>query len=197
MIELAQKAWAGSVPNVEFRLCPAQSLDYVSRFDIAFSNAALHWVRDPLPVLCGVAAALVPGGRTFFSMGGRGTAAVVYQALGEMTRERDRWGRFLETAASPHFFRGPEEYTGWLHSAGLVPRRVELVRKPMHHADAGALLGWLRTTWVPFTQSIPEARRDEFLEDLLGRVLPGCDRGEGEEILMPMCNLEVEADRPA
>jgi trans-aconitate methyltransferase len=196
MIELARRTWAGVLPNVEFRLCPAQSLDYDSRFDVAFSNAALHWVLDQAPVLRGVAAALVRGGRTFFSMGGRGTAAVVYQALGEMKEEKDRWGRFLESAVSPHFFRSPEEYTVWLRSAGLVPRRVELVGKPMHHANATALLGWLRTTWVPFIQAIPEARREEFLEDLLGRVVPGCKRGEGEEILMPMCNLEVEADKP-
>jgi trans-aconitate methyltransferase len=154
----------------------AQALDLGTEagiFDIAFSNAALHWARDQPAVLRGVAAALVPGGRTFFSMGGRGTAAVVYRVLAEMTEEKGRWGRFLETAESPHFFRGPEEYTGWLRDAGLVPRRVELVRKPMHHADAAALLGWLRTTWTPFTNSVPEERRAEFLSELLDRVRPG------------------------
>jgi trans-aconitate methyltransferase len=197
MIELARKMWDGALPNVEFRLCPAQALDYDARFDVAFSNAALHWVRDQAPVLRGVAAALVPGGRTFFSMGGRGTAAVVYRVLAEMTAEKRRWGAFLELAVSPHFFHGPEEYEGWLRDAGLVPRRVELVRKPMHHADADALLGWLRTTWVAFTDSIPVERRAEFLDELLERVLPGCDRGTGHEILMPMVNLEVEATRPS
>jgi hypothetical protein len=148
-------------------------------------------------VLRGVAAALVPGGRTFFSMGGRGTAAVVYRVLAEMTEEKDRWGGFLESAVSPHFFRGPEEYEGWLRDAGLVPRRVELVRMPMHHGNAAALLGWLRTTWVAFTQVLPEDRRADFLDELLDRVRPGCHRGEGDQILMPMVNLEVEADKPA
>ena len=105
-------------------------------------------------MLRGVAAALLPGGRTFFSMGGRGTAAVVYRVLDEMKRE-ERWGAFLGDAVSPHFFRGPEEYDGWLRDAGLEPRRVELVRKPMRHANAAALEGWLRTTWVAFRTPFP------------------------------------------
>jgi trans-aconitate methyltransferase len=200
MIELAQATWDGKATSVEFRRMDAQALDFdaeVGGFDIVFSNAALHWARDQPAVLRGVAAALAPGGRTFFSMGGRGTAAVVYRVLAEMTGEKNRWGRFLETAVSPHFFRGPEEYDGWLRDAGLVPRRVELVRKPMRHADATALLGWLRTTWTPFTSSVPEERRAEFLAELLDRVRPGCDSGEGDEILMPMVNLEVEAVKPA
>ena len=98
---------------------------------------------------------------------------------------------------SPHFFRGPEEYEGWLCDAGLEPRRVELVRKPMRHADPAALEGWLRTTWVAFTDCIPEDRRAAFFAELLDRVRPGCDSGEGDEILMPMVNLEVEAEASA
>ena len=184
------------LPNLEFRLGDAQALDFDQRFDIAFSNAALHWAPDQPAVLRGVAASLLPGGRTFFSMGGRGTAAVVYRVLDEMKREK-RWGGFLAQAVSPHHFRGPEEYEGWLRDAGLEPRRVELVRKPMHHANPAALEGWLRTTWVAFTDCIPEDRRAEFLAELLDRVLPGCDSGEGEEILMPMVNLEVEAVKPS
>lgn len=147
-------------------------------------------------MLRGVAASLLPGGRTFFSMGGRGTAAVVYRVLDEMKGEA-RWGGFLARAVSAHFFRGPEEYEGWLRDAGLAPRRVELVRKPMRHANPAALEGWLRTTWVAFTDCIPEERRAEFLGELLDRVLPGCESGEGGEILMPMVNLEVEALKPA
>jgi trans-aconitate methyltransferase len=196
MIELAQSSWADAAPNLEFRLGDAQALDFEARFDVAFSNAALHWARDQPAVLRGVAAALVPGGRTFFSMGGRGTAAVVYRVLDEMKGEA-RWGGFLAKAASPHFFRGPEEYEAWLRNAGLVARRVELVRKPMRHAGRDALEGWLRTTWVAFTQVIPAERRSEFLRELLDRVLPGCESGEGGEILMPMVNLEVEADKPS
>jgi trans-aconitate methyltransferase len=191
MIELAQRTWAGAAPNIEFRLGDAQRLDFDAAFDIAFSNAALHWAPDQPAVLRGVAAALRPGGRTFFSMGGRGTAGSVYAALDQMRREEE-WGGYLASAVSPHHFRGPEEYRRWLLDAGLEPRRVELVHKPMRHAGSVALLGWLRTTWVAFTDCIPAEERERFLDELLDRVLPACDR-EGEEILMPMVNLEVEA----
>ena len=88
MIDLARRSYGNAAANVDFRLGDAQALDFGARFDLAFSNAALHWARDQPAVLRGVAAALVPGCRIFFSMGGRGTAAVVSPAAtaGRTTR---------------------------------------------------------------------------------------------------------------
>jgi SAM-dependent methyltransferase len=41
----------------------ARDITVAERFDVVFSNAALHWVVDHRPVLRGIAAALKPGGR--------------------------------------------------------------------------------------------------------------------------------------
>ena len=66
MIDLARRSYGNAAANVDFRLGDAQALDFGARFDLAFSNAALHWARDQPAVLRGVAAALVPGCRIFF-----------------------------------------------------------------------------------------------------------------------------------
>lgn len=41
----------------------AELLPFVAEFDAVFSNAALHWMRDPDAVIAGVRRALRPGGR--------------------------------------------------------------------------------------------------------------------------------------
>lgn len=194
MIELAQRTWAAAVSNLEFRIADAQSLDGPSVFDLAFSNSALHWVPDHPAVLRGVAAGLKPGGRLVFSMGGRGTAAVVYRAIDELSQER-RWAHFLAGARSPHYFFGPENYDEWLPPAGFKPLRVVLTPKPMRHATPEALAGWLRTVWVPYTDRIPVAVRSDFIGQLSTRVMASCDRAEDGALLLPMVNLEVEAEK--
>jgi trans-aconitate 2-methyltransferase len=174
--------------NVSFGVMDAQALDFTEEFDAVFSNSTLHWVPDQAAVVRGIKRALKPGGRVFLSMGGRGTAAIVFRALEGMTE-------FLRDMPSPHHFMGPEEYRPWLADAGLRADRVELVPKPMRLSDASALEGWLRTTWMMYSARVPEDRRAEFLRELTERVRKGCAIAEDGALLMPMVNLEVEAHK--
>ena len=178
--------------NLSFRAVDAQTLDLDEDFDLVFSNAALHWVADLEAVFSGLARALGPGGRVFLSMGGRGTAALVFEALGRL-RQIEPWADWLVSSDPPYRFRGPDEVEPILRRTGFVPVRVELIRKPLRLADRGALTGWLRTTWMWATEPMPERVRSEFLDVLTGEVEPGCGRDESGALLLPMVNLEVEA----
>ena len=190
MIELARRTWAVAHRNLSFLVADAQKLDVACRVDVVFSNAALHWMPDQAAVLVGLARVLEPGGRVFLSMGGRGTAPLVFKALADLSRDA-RWSGLVHDP--PYYFRGPEEFDPWLRQAGFEPTRVELVPKPMWHADQTALTGWLRTTWMWLTDRLPEERRSEFLDELTSLIAPGCPPSDAGGLLLPMVNLEVEA----
>jgi trans-aconitate methyltransferase len=193
MITLAKRSVQG--PNFVFRVLDAQHLDYTQEFDAVFSNSAIHWMPDQFAVMQGISRALKAGGRVFLSMGGRGTAAIPRRVLADLMRE-PRWAQPLAGAPSPHHFKGPEEYGPWLEQAGLRAHRVEFVPKPMRLADRAALQGWLRTTWMTYTERIPESDRAEFIREWAQRTAEDCTVAEGGALLMPMVNLEVEAMRP-
>lgn len=192
MVELATQTWCPRLANLQFRVIDAQEIDFQDEIDLAFTNSTLHWVPDHPAVLIGVSRALRPAGRLFFSMGGRGTAAVVYRALDEIGSSKE-WADFLAGASSPHHFFGPGEYRKWLAAVGLIADRIELVPKVMRHADSIALEGWLRTTWTTYTSRLPESQRPRFLSELTEMVKSRCDVAEDGAILLPMVNLEVEA----
>jgi trans-aconitate methyltransferase len=59
----------------------ARSLPFTEEFNIAFSNAALHWITDHRPVLAGIERALCPGGILLIQMGGKGNADQVLCVL--------------------------------------------------------------------------------------------------------------------
>lgn len=42
MIKKAQEQYS----NIEFRVCDALALPFESQFDVVFSNAVFHWIKD-------------------------------------------------------------------------------------------------------------------------------------------------------
>ncbi len=71
------------------------------------------------------------------------------------------WKGFFDNMAFPYGFYDPEEYSAFLKEAGLVAERVELFPKDMKHNGAEGLAGWVRTTWLPFTDRLPAELQSE------------------------------------
>jgi trans-aconitate methyltransferase len=180
---------------MSFLLADAQALELPPEFDVAFSNSTLHWIPDHPAVLRGVAGALKPGGRIFLSMSGRGTAAVVLSVIDGLA-QTEPWCQWLRAVLVPWYFFGPEEYGAWLPAAGLIPRRVQLVPRKMRQAGRAGLESWLRTAWMPYTDRVPPDDRALFVSEVAGRVEAQCGTAEDGAILLPMVNLEVEAEKP-
>jgi trans-aconitate 2-methyltransferase len=178
--------------NLRFRQMDATRLDLPRAFDVAFSSAALHWVGDHEAMLHGVRGCLRPGGRLLFQMGGRGNAAEVRAVVDEVVA-RPRWRGFFGGFASPYHFYGPDDYEEWLPCAGFCVARADLLRKDMQHAGREAFLGWLRTTWFPYTDRLPAELRDDFLDDVAVAYLGAYPPDDQGVIHVRMVRLEVEA----
>jgi len=193
MIRLASEQFpAAQYSNLSFLRMDAADMRLDGSFDVAFSNAALHWVSDHVAVLRGVHACLKPGGRTLLQMGGRGNAAEVFATIEQVTQQ-PRWRRYYEGFTAPYHFYGPEDYEVWLPETGFCPARVELVPKDMQHQGAEGLKGWLRTTWFPYTDRLPAESRDAFLAELVEAYTVAHPRDALGNTHVEMVRLEVEA----
>ena len=67
----AEQTAAARARGLDVRVMDGERLDFTAEFDAVFSNAALHWMRDPDAVVAGVWRALKPGGRFVGEFGGR------------------------------------------------------------------------------------------------------------------------------
>lgn len=164
MIQFARQQFPSSrFPNLSFRQIDARNLSFDGEFEVVFSSAVLHWVRDHQPVLAGIARSLKPGGRCILQMGGKGNTQDVINAFNQCLN-LPRWQKALVGFEFPYNFYDAREYREWVEKVGLVPDSVELLEKDMVHPDREAFRGWLRTAWQPFHASIPDHERSEFLE---------------------------------
>jgi trans-aconitate methyltransferase len=128
-------------------------------------------------------------------MGGRGNAAQMVRAADEVIAA-EAWRPYFEDFVFPYAFYGPEEYERWLPEAGLQARRVELLPKDMTHANRAGLAGWIRTTWLPYTQRLPTAAKEKFVSAIADRYLAACPPDADGQTHVAMVRLEVEAARP-
>lgn len=194
MIEFASEQYADRKPKLTFLVMDAGGLSFRNEFDVVFSNAALHWVEDHVPVVQGIADALRPGGRALLSMGGKGNVADTVVVARALTQE-PRWAEYFEDWFFTYAFHAPENYRTWLADAGLEPLRVELVPKDMVHTPE-QFAAWIRTTWIRYTQRVPEDRREEFVEALVARYVERCPLDAEGLVHTQMVRLEVQITKP-
>jgi trans-aconitate methyltransferase len=193
MIGLSRTAFPQSRhPNLHFQPGDARALDFEQEFDVVFSNATLHWVKDHGPVLKGAARSLRPGGRILFQMGGRGNGAEIFEVAAQMTGSEE-WGRWFGGFEFPWGFYGPEEYEPWCRAAGLTTRRIELLPRTMLQKGAEGLAGWIRTTWMPYTERVPADRRDAFVRESSERYVKAHPADAQGNVEVRMVRLEVDA----
>jgi trans-aconitate 2-methyltransferase len=193
MVELALSQYpADQFPNLFFQVADARCLPFNRQFEIVFSNATLHWVRNHAPVLDGIFRSLCPKGRILLQMGGRGNAAGIISVLKNVI-STPRWADYFVNFEFPYGFHDAGDYKTWLKQVGFHSVRAELIDKDMAHMGLSELVGWIRTTWLPYTQRIPEMQREAFIEDLAHNYVKNYPPDKEGIIHVQMVRLEVEA----
>ena len=195
MINLAKRNFPQQCfPNLSFELMNAQQLVFEQEFDVAFSNAALHWIMDQKSVLAGVYRSLRSGGKALFQMGGKGSSQPVIDIFDEL-KTNSKYQSFFSDFKFPYNFPTPQEYIPLLIQAHLEPLRVELFVKDMNFLDLQGMAGWIRTTWLPFTERVPAALREGFISEISEGYLGSHPPQTDGRIHVEMVRLEVEAKK--
>jgi trans-aconitate methyltransferase len=196
MIQMAKNTFPqNDYPHLSFQVMDARKLTFQGEFDIAFSNAALHWIVDQKAVLDGVQRSLKSGGRLLFQMAGKGNAKDVLNIIKELAAV-EPWKGFFSNMTFPYGFYDPEEYKAFLHEAGLEVEWVELFPKDMKFNGAEGLAGWVRTTWLPFTDKLPVELRPKFVELIVNRYLERHPADAAGTVHVDMMRIEAEAYKP-
>jgi trans-aconitate methyltransferase len=137
-----------------------QSLQFVNEFNAVFSNAALHWMKNPDRVIAGVWRALKPGGRFVGELGGYGNVEAIVMALESALSSRG------VVVSSPWIFPPPDTYKRLLESSGFTVQSIDLMPRPtLLPGDIGS---WLETFAQPYLSALAPSERQEFVSEVVG-----------------------------
>jgi trans-aconitate methyltransferase len=157
MIAEARRAY----PALRFEEGDAADLRVAEPYDAVFSNAALHWMIRPVPVAAAVYAALKPGGRFVFELGGRGNMSAVHGALSDAIRGT---GREPIAESSLLYFPSLGEYATLLEMQGFrVTYAVHFDRPTRLEGGPHGLRQWIAMFADRFLAVVPEGEREAVL----------------------------------
>ena len=137
-------------PNLKFFLQDINDIAFDNEFDLIFSNAALHWVRDHRKMLRNVSRALRPGGRVRFNFAAEGNCSHFYRVTREaMAQERFR--QYFEQFKWPWYMPAVKEYETLVRESGLREIEVWGENADRFFPDADTLVRWVdQPSLVPF-----------------------------------------------
>ena len=184
-----EQVWAALERGLDARIADASTLSVEGLFDGVFSNAALHWIRAPQPVIANIWNALKPGGRFVAEFGGAGCVAKVRKALASELSERGVDAEGLD----PWYFPTPEEYGALLESKGF---RVDLnMIFPRPTPLPSDIRSWLEIFAQPYVSRVSEPDRRSLIEAVRTRLEPLLLNADGVWVL-DYVRLRVAATKP-
>jgi SAM-dependent methyltransferase len=161
---------AARTRGLDAHVADGTRLAFAAEFDAVFSNAALHWMRDPDAVIDGVWRALRPGGRFVAECGGAGNVATVLDALHAVVARCGVDG----DAVSPWYFPSVDEYRARLERRGFVVQSIDLIPRPTRLP--GRLADWLDTFAESFLAAVPAQQRGAVKDEVEAALRPTlCD----------------------
>jgi trans-aconitate methyltransferase len=160
--------------GLDARVMDGEKLSFDGEFDAVFSNAALHWMRNPEAVISGVWRALRPQGRFVAEFGGHGCVAKIKKALVSALNRRGLDGE----AAVPWYFPTVEEYSTLLKNAGFSVSTIALIPRPT--PLPGDVTGWLETFGESFIACLPLSDRPAYIAEVSEALRPELADSEGK-----------------
>ncbi len=147
--------------NLHFRKLDINGLDFENEFDVVFSNATLHWVKDHQRLLRNVHRSLRAGGRLRFQFAGDGNCANFF-AVAREAMARGEFQAFLAGFDWPWYMPSVDEYKELAESSGLSSVRVWGENADRFFPDAEAMIRWIdQPSLVPGLRCEPNDRKNE------------------------------------
>lgn len=147
---------AAAHPGVEFLAADVMTLDLDRRFDLAISNAALHWMPDQAGALQAIRGVLRPGAQFVAEMGGKHNVRTVDEAL---TGAVAALGHPVPTIRK--FFPSAGQEAALLEAAGFDVRAMWWFPRPTPLREGQTPADWTKLFRADVWEAIPaEHHRD-------------------------------------
>ena len=156
-------------PALRFEVMDAREIQLDGNFDAIFSNATLHWIKEPERVIVGINNVLRPGGRFVAEFGGRGNT-------GELLKANEHgWAKLRLAGPAPHpwYYPGIPEYATLLEKHGFEVTHATLFDRPTPLDDGiRGLHNWLVMFGSSFVEGLPKATRENLLAEIERELRP-------------------------
>lgn len=176
MIQTAKKIEKN---NLNFQQMDINNMDFKEEFDVIFSNAALHWIKDHALLLQHSFQALKSGGRIYWNFAGDGTCRTFNAVMQEMI-DQPEYQKFFQGFAWPWFMPSKAEYDLLAGTIDFCDVKIIEENKDRYFIDVDEMVGWIdQPCIVPFIQNIPDEKKEAFRQEVIKRMTARTQQSDG------------------
>jgi trans-aconitate methyltransferase len=177
MIELARETYKAE--NIKFIKMDINDIDFENEFDVTFSNAALHWIKDHRRLLTNVSKAIRLGGIIRFNFAGEGNCSNFIEVIRAAMSE-EAFARYFEGFEWPWYMPGVDEYEKILKQFGFKETKVWGENADRFFQNAEELAGWIdQPNLVPFLRYIEGPKKRRFRDTVVERMIKKTMQDDG------------------
>jgi trans-aconitate 2-methyltransferase len=171
----SRQAW----PNLRFELLDMRQLGYEEEFDVVFSNAALHWVKDHRDLLVRVLRALKPGGFARFNFPADGNCATFNRTVQQVIAQ-PRYAPGFRHFEWPWYMPTLADYRRLASRFPCRELRVYGENADRFFPDAETMIRWIdQPCLVPFLPHVVPAGRESFRAEVIGWMVQATRQPDG------------------
>lgn len=165
--------------NLSFLCLDINDMDFDSEFDLIFSNAALHWVKDHDRLLKNCRRALKDNGLIRFNFAGDGNCANFFEVIREVMNH-PAYREFFQDYCWPWYMPKVGDYEKLVAKHGFKELKVWEENADRYFAGPDDLIKWIdQPSIVPFLKSVPETLKDRFRNEVVGRMVDRTLQSDG------------------
>jgi SAM-dependent methyltransferase len=162
------------------------------QFDVITSFNSLHWVKDQVSALRGIARAVIENGKIILLLSHKKSQ---YHHTLDTLCSQEKWSHYFKDYLNPRSFFEVKEYDTLLKEAGLDIASLN-EREMTHHFDTVEKLKEFLGNSMANIKQIPQDKKNEFLDDFCKEFFDLLECKNSTNIAVSFWCLEVLASKP-
>lgn len=176
MIKTAQKI---KKDNLEFVQMDINTMNFINEFDVIFSNAALHWIKNHQQLLHNSYEALKTGGVILWDFGGEGNCANFFAVIRRKIFE-DKYVEFFKDFEWPWFMPSKFQYGKIISKIGFSDYVITEINRDRYFSNADEMIKWIeQPSIIPFIKCVPDRLKNTFRKEIIEEMLAKTQQPDG------------------
>jgi len=168
MIEVAKEKESN---NLKFLLMDIDNIEIDDKFDIVFSNAALHWVKNHQKLYEKLSIILNKDGLMRFNFAADGNCSYFFNIVKQTIQEKE-YQNYFKNFNWPWFMPTLDEYKKITDNFKFSSVKIWGENTDRYFPNKEALIRWIeQPSIVPFLEYLPNDKKESFTNEVIKKML--------------------------